>query len=184
MADLSTVARPYARAVFDVAVAQGKLDEWSKALAAAALIVEDPTAHAYLGRPALGADERTAFLADLCGRVDDARLLAADAGRNLLGVLSENDRLEALGEISVQFDALKARRENRVKVTIVAAAAVDPAQAEVISVALRRKLGREVELEIEVDPSLVGGAVIRAQDMVIDGSVQTRLKRLASALID
>lgn len=184
MADSGTVARPYARAVFDVALEQGQLDAWSKALAAAAGIVSDATAKAWLGQPALRASERAAFVADLCGDIDDARLLAGGAGRNLLGVLSENNRLGALGDISAQFDQLKAESENRVRVTLVAAADVGAEQAERVTAALRQKLGREVELEVEVDPRLIGGAVIRAQDMVIDGSVQTRLERLASTLVD
>jgi F0F1-type ATP synthase delta subunit len=109
---------------------------------------------------------------------------ARSEGRNLLALLAENDRLGALTEISAQFDQLKAEQENRVAVTLVSASAVDAAQAEKISGALSRRLGRSVDLTLEVDPSLIGGAVIRAKDMVIDDSLQTRLKRLASALAD
>jgi len=184
MADFTTVARPYARAVFDVAAEAGDLDTWSRALAAAAVIVADPAARNYLGDPALRASERATFLADLCSSVAEAKPLADGVGRNLLGLLAENDRLQALGEISSQFDELKADRENRVKVTLTAAADMDAAQKEKVTAALRRRLGREVELEVEIDPNLIGGAVVRAQDMVIDDSVQTRLARLASALID
>ncbi len=184
MADFTTVARPYARAVFETAVEQGSLDAWSSALAVAAQLVADPAARTFLGDPALRAGQRANFVAELCGGIDDANLLADGAGRALLGLLAENDRLPALGEISKQFDQLKAERENRVKVTLTAASAMDAAQTEKVSAALRRRLGREVELEVKIDPDLLGGAVIRAQDLVIDDSVQTRLKRLADALID
>jgi F-type H+-transporting ATPase subunit delta len=111
-------------------------------------------------------------------------VLASPEGRNLLRLLAENDRLDALGEMSEQFDELKAARENRIKVRLISASPVDAAQTEKIAGALSRKLGREVELELEIDESLLGGAIVRAEDMVIDDSLRTRLKRLTSSLID
>jgi len=184
MVDFTTVARPYARAAFDVAAEAGELESWSAALAAAAQLVADPAARAYLGNPALQAGQRAEFLAGLCSSVDGGAALASGAGRNLLNLLAENDRLQALGEISAQFDELRAERENRVKVTLTAASAVDAAQAEKVAAALKRRLGRDIELEVEIDPALIGGAVIRAQDMVIDDSVKARLERLTGALVD
>jgi F-type H+-transporting ATPase subunit delta len=184
MADFSTVARPYARAVFDHADAEGNLNGWSKALAVAAVIASDQAAREYLSRPSLRATERAEFIAELCGSIDDGNLLATGSGRNLLGLLSENHRLNALAEISAQFDQLKADRENRVTVTVVTATEVGPEQVANMTAALKRKLGRDVELELAVDSTLIGGGVIRAKDMVIDGSLQSRLKRLASTLAD
>jgi F-type H+-transporting ATPase subunit delta len=184
MADYGTVARPYARAVFDIALAASDLDGWSDALAAAARVATDKTAREYLGRPARGAEDRGDFVGSLAAELPGAGLLASPEGRNLLRLLAENDRLDAIGEISKQFDGLKAERENRVKVTLIAASAVDAGQTEKIAGALSKKLGREVELELEVDESLLGGAIVQAEDMVIDDSVRTRLKRLTSALID
>jgi F-type H+-transporting ATPase subunit delta len=184
MADFGAVARPYARAIFDVALAADDLDGWSEALAAAAAVAADPGAHEYLTRPELGVAARSDFVGSIAADLPGGRVLGTDAGRNLLKLLSENDRLDALAEISAQFDQLKAERENRVKVTIVAATAVDSATADKIAGALSKKLGRTVELELAVDESLIGGAVIRAQDMVIDDSLQTRLKRLAGTLTD
>ena len=97
--------------------------------------------------------------------------------------MSENDRLTALPEIAAQFDALKAEAENKVKVTVTAATQVDGAIAEQIKKALQQKLGRAVELTLAVDASLIGGAIIQADDMVIDGSVRTRLQRLAEKIV-
>ncbi len=88
-----------------------------------------------------------------------------------------------LPEIAAQFDALKAEAENKVKATLVSATAVDAAVAERVKQALKKRLGREVELSLEVDPSLIGGAIVRAEDMVIDGSVRTRLEQLARAMV-
>jgi F-type H+-transporting ATPase subunit delta len=184
MADYSTVARPYARAVFDVALGSNDLDGWSTALAAAATVAADKSAHDFLSRPELGADDRGRFVGSLAAELSDAAVLATPDGRNLLALLAEKDRIGALPEIARQFDALKAERENKVRVTVTSASGVDSDQADKISSALSKKLGREVELEIEIDASLIGGAIIQAEDMVIDDSVRTRLKRLTSSLID
>jgi F-type H+-transporting ATPase subunit delta len=184
MAEFETVARPYARAIFDIALAADALELWSTGLAAAGAVANDKSARQFLNRPELGAAEVSEFMGSLLASIDQAAIFGGAEGKNLLKLLSENDRLGALAEISAQFNLLKAEQENRVSVTLVSASPVDAAQAEKISGALSRKLGRTVDLALEVDASLLGGAVIRAKDMVIDDSLQTRLKRLASSLAD
>ena len=184
MADFSTVARPYAKAVFDIARDANALGAWAQGLAAAAAVMRDDGARRYLARPDMRAAERAEFLSTVLGDLPDAAVLASEQGRNLLRLLSENDRLEALPEIAAQFEELKTQAENKVKVTLVSAAAVDEQLAAKVAAALEGRLGRAVELELEVDPALLGGAVIRAEDMVIDGSVKSRLRRLAGALVD
>jgi F-type H+-transporting ATPase subunit delta len=184
MADYGTVARPYARAIFDVARKAQDLDGWSAALAAAAAVTGDASARKYLTQPELDAETRAEFVGRVAADLPQAAVLATREGQSLLKLLAENDRLDALGEISAQFDALKANEENKVKVTLVAATPVDSGTADKIAHALSKKLGRTVELELEVDASLIGGAVIRAEDMVIDDSLQTRLKRLSSTLVN
>jgi len=184
MADFGTIARPYARAIFDIALAADSLEVWSKGLAAAGAVAEYKAAREFLSRPELGTAEISEFMESLLASIGEAAIFGTQEGKNLLKLLAENDRLGALAEISAQFDQLKAEQENRVSVTLVSASAVDAAQAEKISSALSRKLGRSVDLTLELDASLLGGAVIRAKDMVIDDSLQTRLKRLASALAD
>jgi F-type H+-transporting ATPase subunit delta len=184
MADFGTVARPYAKALFDVAHAAGDLDAWSHALAAGAAITSDRTARDYLSQPGLSDEQRTEFVASTAIDLPGGAVLSTGEGRNLLRLLCENDRLNALEEISRQFDQLKAEQENRLRVTLVAAASVDAGIADRIAAALGKKLGRTIELALEIDPSLIGGAVIRAEDMVIDDSLRTRLTRLAGALTD
>lgn len=184
MADFGTVARPYARALFELARESQALDGWSAALATAAAVVGDPAARRYLGQPGLGDDERAAFVTSLAADVPGAELLGSDAGKNLLRLLAENERLGALPEIAAQFDALKSQAENKVKVIVTTASPVDDALKAKIAEGLRKKLGRDVEIELALDPALIGGAVIRAEDMVIDGSVRSRLQQLAASLID
>ena len=183
MADSSTVARPYAKALFDLASAENALGKWSSALGAAAAVVGDENAQRALANPALTDAQRAELVASVVTAVPGCEAFGSTSGRNLLKLLAENDRLTDLPEIAAQFDALKSQAENKVKVTLVSATQVDAPLAEQITKSLTRRLGRAVELTLEVDPSLLGGAVIRADDMVIDGSVRTRLQRLTESLI-
>jgi F-type H+-transporting ATPase subunit delta len=183
MADLSTIARPYARALFDIARAAGNLAGWSDALAAAAAVSREPAAERFLSNPALDDQQRAAFVETIGQDLAGGQLLGSNEGKGLLRLLAENDRLAALPEIAAQFEALKAQAENKVKATLVSAAEVDAQIADQVANALERKLGRKVELKLAVDPDILGGAVIRAEDMVIDASVRTRLRELAAALV-
>ena len=183
MADLGTIARPYARAVYDVAQASHALAQWSEALSAAAAVLVDPAARRYLARPDVDDAARAAFVEAICSAAGAGEVWRSRQGKNLLAVLTENGRLEALPEIARAFDALKARAENKVRVTLTAATSIDPEIAARVSASLERKLGRSVELAVAVDGGLLGGAVIRADDSVIDGSVKSRLQRLAEKLI-
>ena len=183
MADFSTVARPYAKALFDLATSEKKLPQWSAALGAAAVVVADASANRALANPAFADEQRAALVGSIAGAIKGGELLATPAGANFLRVVAENGRLTVLPEIAAQFDALKAEAENKVNVTVTAATAVDGALAQQIKTALEQKLKRTVELSLAVDASLIGGAIIQADDMVIDGSVRTRLQRLTEKLV-
>src|SRR5690606_827152 len=163
--------------------AEQKLGAWSDALGVAAAVVSDPNAKRALANPSLDHKQRAELVASVVGGIKGGELLTAQQGKNLLLLLAENDRLTVLPEIAAQFDALKAQAENKVKVTVTSATPVDGALAEQIKSALQQKLGRAVELSLEVDASLIGGAIIRADDMVIDGSVRTRLQRLTEKIV-
>lgn len=183
MADTSTIARPYAKALFDLASSERKLTAWSDALAAAAAVVADAGAKRALANPAFDDAARATLVGSIASAIKGGELLTTPTGKNLLQLLAENGRLTALPEIAAQFDALKAEAENKVNVTVTSATPVDDKLAEQIKKALEKKLGRAVELTLTVDAALIGGAVIQADDMVIDGSVRTRLQRLAEAIV-
>ena len=142
MAETGTLARPYARAIFELARDDGSLSAWSQALRTAADAVSDPAASTFLARRELADSSRIDFLQSVCADAGDAQVLGSERGRNLLRLLAENHRLEVLPEISILFDALKARAENTVKVQLVTAAGVGEAVVERITAALERKLGR------------------------------------------
>jgi len=183
MADTSTIARPYAKALFDLANGERKLVAWSNALGAAAAVVADAGAKRALANPAFDDAARATLVGSIASAIKGGELLTTPAGKNLLQLLAENGRLTALPEIAAQFDLLKAEAENTVTVTVTSATPIDKALAVEIKKALEQRLKRTVELTLNVDASLIGGAVIQADDMVIDGSVRTRLQRLTEAIV-
>jgi F-type H+-transporting ATPase subunit delta len=183
VADTSTIARPYAKAVFDLASGERKLQAWSDALGAAAAVVADANAKRALANPAFDDTARAALVGSIANAIKGGELLTTQSGKNLLQLLAENGRLTALPEIAAQFDLLKAEAENTVNVTVTSATPIDKALAEQIKKSLEQKLKRAVQLTLNIDASLIGGAVIQANDMVIDGSVRTRLQRLTEALV-
>jgi len=176
MADLSTLARPYAKAVFELAHDSGQLKEWSAQLAAIAQAVADPQLARLIGHPALDKHE----LADVLGAALKQSL--NDAGRSLLRLLADNGRLKAAGFVAEQFEALRAEAESRVNVEITSAAPVAQGQQDALAGAIKKRLRRDVDIEWKTDEALVAGAVIRAGDLVIDGSVRGELERMATAL--
>ncbi len=184
MADNNTVARPYAQAIFDVAEAAGTLGAWSETLAIAGSLLADKGLVDYLGAPELSDEQRFEFLTGLFGKASGGLMDGSDAkGSNFLKLLLENGRTGVLPEIAEHFEALKAKVENSVDAVVTSAAPLSPAQEQEIASSLKQRLGREVRISTEIDENLIGGAVIRAGDVVIDGSLRARLDGLAHALI-
>lgn len=176
MSELTTAARPYARAVFEMAQETGKLSDWSAQLVAMSAVVTAEGSSALLGHPRLTKEQKADVFAEIAGDAID------ENGRNLLKVLAENDRFTLLPEISVIFEQLKSEAEGAVEAEIVSAQELTDDQQQSLAAALQKRLGREVKLVTKVDPALMGGAVIRAGDLVIDGSIQGRLKEMKAAL--
>ena len=176
MAELSTLARPYAKAAFEYALSKSALADWSAALAMAAQVSQDDNVAALLSSPALTAAQMANTVIDICG---DA--LGTDA-QNFLRVLAENKRLPLLPEIHDLFDQYKANQEKSVDVSVLSAYELGDAAEQALAQVLSKKLEREVKVETEVDQSLLGGVLIRAGDLVIDGSVRGRLNKLAEAM--
>ena len=186
MADNNTIARPYARAIFDIAQAGGLLEELSGSLGVGKDILADGRVTKFLSSPSLTNEERLAFLTELFAATAGAESVfsgMSDYGTNFLKLLLEYGRLDVLPEISERFNALKAEAENTVDVTIISASELGDAQVQEIQSALKSRLGRDIILSTEIDEHLLGGAVICAGDIVIDGSVRARLEGLASTLV-
>lgn len=176
MSEANTIARPYAQAAFDFAKQKGELKSWSELLTVAAAAVADEQVAALIVNPQLSTTQLRELMQALTG---DA---GGQPGQNFMRLLIEEHRLTVLPEISEQFELLRAEEEKTVDVEVRSAFALDEAHQQKIAAALKKRLGREIRLHCEVDEKLVGGAVIRAGDQVIDGSVRTRLTEMSSAL--
>lgn len=168
-----TLARPYARAAFAIAREDGQAAQWSDALGFAARVAADPQVAALLVHPSLTHEHAVTLLAPEG---------AGDKFAGFLSLLADNGRLGVLPEISGMYEDLRAEDEHVVLAKVTSAAELPEAEVQQIRDALKRRFGREVQVETAVDESLIGGAVISAGDVVIDGSLKGKLERLQSAL--
>jgi len=176
MADKTTIARPYARAAFAEAKGAQRLKAWSAALRTGATVVHDPRVQSLLGNPTVAPADLAQFVIDIAAADLD------EHGRNFLRMLAENRRLSYLPEISALFDELKDQDEGVIDVTVVSAAPLAAGQRNALSSAMEHKLRRQIRLHCTTDPALIGGAILRAGDLVIDGSLRSRLDRIAYEL--
>jgi F-type H+-transporting ATPase subunit delta len=176
MAERTTTARPYAKAIFALARKNNRLTETSDGLTRAAETVLDSRVHALLGSPHVTAAQLAELVAGIAGPALD------ENGRNFLSLLAQNRRLGFLPEIVALFEKMKADVENAVDVEVVSASPLSSDQESRYAAALQKKLGRSVRLHTKVDGTLLGGAVLKAGDLVIDGSIKGRLERLATEL--
>ena len=176
MAEPTTIARPYAEAAFRLADAQGKLAEWSAALANLAAVAADDRVRAAVGDPNLSAAKDAGLIISiLTGK------LSGDA-ENFVRVLAENGRLGVVTEIRAHFEALKNEREGTVDAEVYTAFEMDPGQLADLVSRLEKKTGRKVKTRVSVDQSLIGGVKIVIGDKVIDGSARAQLAALENAL--
>jgi len=174
MAEQATIARPYARAAFEYAQSHNALKQWSDALMIAAAVAADTRVMKLLNNPGVSPAQIVELIADIAGDKLDG------ASRNFVATLASNRRIALLPQIAAMYEAMRADVENRADVSVISAAPLNEAQQQRLASALKKRLNRNVQLSLSVDPSLIGGAVIRCGDMVIDGSVKVRLARLAA----
>lgn len=176
MAEKQTAARPYAEAVFELAHARDQLKRWSEMLALAAAVARDATMVRLAYDPKVPRERLSEIFLGVCGGE-----MTAEAG-NFVRLLIENRRLALLPEIVLLYEELRGAAEGTVEAQVVSAFPLTEAQSRAITAGLTQRLGREVKLSASVDQALVGGVVIRAGDLVIDGSVRGKLARLTSQL--
>lgn len=176
MAERTTLARPYAEAVFSLAKEKNRLAAWSDLLQMISVVVMDDAMTTIIDDPDVAREKILEITADLCGDSID------EQGVNFIRLLLENGRMSLMPEVSMLFDQLKADAEGSIEAQVTTAYALTAEQSNAIAAGLKKKLGREVNVVSEVDKSLVGGAVIRAGDLIIDGSVSGYLRELSSQL--
>jgi F-type H+-transporting ATPase subunit delta len=173
MAELSTLARPYAEAVFRLAQGAGDLQAWSDHLKAAVEVVGDPQMSALIADPNVAPARIAGVIVSVLGDGLSIR------GANFIKVLAENDRLALLPEIETQFEALRANAEGVLEARITSAQEMSEAQVNELKAALEAKYGRDVQVSVSVDAGLIGGVIVAIGDRVIDGSVRGRLEKMA-----
>lgn len=176
MSELITAARPYARAAFDVANSNNEKEKWTEMLNFMAVVAHDPTMRAVLDSPKLSQQRAAEVFISVCGE----QLI--ERGKNFINLLAENDRITLLPEIAALYHHYRVESENTVEAEVISASKVNESQLTEIAASLKQRLGKEVRLTSRIDETLIGGAIIRAGDLVIDGSVRGRLDKLSTAL--
>lgn len=177
MAEKSTIARPYAVAAFGLAKENKELAKWSDMLGFAAIVVTDEAMQDYVNNPKVEQETLIRLLLEVCG--DQLNEL----GKNFIKVLVVNKRLNVLPEIAVLYNELRADAEKTVEAEVISAFPLTDAQQNTLVEGLKKRLGRDVTLVSKVDENLLGGAIVRAGDLVIDGSVSGQLSKLETALL-
>ena len=179
MAELATVARPYAEALFRAALERNALGQISEGLALVAAVERDPQMRAIVSNPKVSAQQKKDLLASVTG----ARTAEELAGLvNLLSILVDNHREILVGSIQEQFEELKNEHEKVVRARITSAQPLTDAQRSEIVGALERRYGKKVVAELDVDPALLGGARVQVGDQVVNASVRDALAQMAAAL--
>ena len=176
MSELTTLARPYAKAAFEFAQTNNQLDSWSDMLSFCASVICDEALAKFLDNPALTRDEAASVMLKIIDDKVDAK------GQNFVKLLAANKRLELLPAIAELFEENKALYEKSVDVEITSAADLNEDQIDKLTSRLSEKLGRQVNINSQTDPSLIGGMLIRAGDTVIDASMRGKLNELSDAL--
>lgn len=176
MAENTTVARPYAQAAFELARGKGALRAWSEGLQLAAAVVADARVKKLIANPRVRPEQIQGLILGVC-----ATHLASE-GQNLIKVLIQNRRLALLPEIAALYESYRAEAERTLAAEVISAFPVSDEQQAKIAQALKKRLGRDISLVCKVDDTLLGGVIIRAGDLVIDGSVTGQLGKLAGAL--
>ena len=176
MAELSTLARPYARAAFEYARGSDALEAWSEQLATAAAVTQDETMQSMFSNPSLTAAQQAQMFGEVCGEALSEKM------QNYIAILASHKRLSLLPEIYALFSRYKANQEKSVDVEVVSAFDLDDATSNKLATVLGKKLERDVKVSTSTDKDLLGGILIRAGDLVIDGSVRGRLNKLAEAM--
>ncbi|GAA3598876.1 MAG: F0F1 ATP synthase subunit delta [Gibbsiella quercinecans] len=175
MSEFVTVARPYAKAAFDFAVEHKSIDRWQEMLAFAAEVTRNEQI-AELLSGAMAPETLSKTFVSICGDALD------EYGQNFIQVMAENGRLLVLPAVLQEFVELRAAMESTVEVEVLSASALSDEQQAKIAAAMEKRLSRKVKLNCKIDKSVLAGVIIRAGDMVIDGSVRGRLERLADVL--
>lgn len=176
MSELTTTARPYARAIFELADENKTLSDWSASLSFMGTVASNDDVRAVLDNPKLTRQGAADVFVQLCDEKLDNKAV------NLVKQLADNNRLSILPAISSLYEEMKDEAEGAIEATVTSAQELTEKEQKDIARALKKRLGRDVKIITEIDDSILGGAIIRAGDLVIDGSIQGRLRSMTQVL--
>lgn len=176
MSELSTAARPYAKAVFEMAQTENDLGGWSETLSLLSAVSLDDSMRQVLEAPAASRQSKSDVLVAVCGDK------LSEKAKNLVKLMADNDRLSLLADVATQYESFKADSEGTVEAVVRTAMNLDESQQSRIAEALGKRLNRKVNVVCVIDETLLGGAIIQANDLVIDGSIKGKLDKLGQAL--
>ena len=176
MSSSSGIARPYAQAAFEIARDSNRYDEWSSQLETLTHVVRNPDLDGLIQNPRITRDQIVDIILEIGGDAFDEQI------RNLVRILGHYRRLQIVPSIAEQYESLRAEEEGVIEAELQTAYAMDQSQIEKLTESLQNRLGRKVRLKCRENQDLIGGAVIRAGDWVVDGSVRAKLAKLSSSL--
>jgi F-type H+-transporting ATPase subunit delta len=183
MASLNTIARPYAKAVFEEACQTKSLSDWGNVLRILQLAIEDKALSSLLKNPAVMPSDWIRLLTSLCEELAEQSVrTVSDHLANFLALLVESNRLNALSEIATLFHEFRLKEEGIVEVEMSSPFPVSDDVRAHFKTLLEKRFGATIQLQDTIDPSLIGGAVLRSGDWVMDGSVKRKLTRLSESL--
>ncbi|ALO43847.1 F0F1 ATP synthase subunit delta [Pseudoalteromonas sp. SS15] len=175
MSELTTIARPYAKAAFELAVEKGNVEAWNEMLFFAGQVASDEQASSLLASIPTAAEQADVFIKVCAEQLNEQ-------GQNLIKLMAENERLAAIPAVAEIFAEFKAEFDKEIDVDVVSATELAAEQQDKLVAALEKRFARKVKLNCSIDETVVGGLVIKAGDTVIDGSVRGKLDRLAVSL--
>jgi len=177
MADFTTAARPYAKAVFELAQETGSFDDWSARLAFWASVISNPEMAQRLDAPGITQQDKARMVETVAADGMD------DSSRNFIRLLAENNRLGLMPDIFGIYETLRSEAEGEIEATVTSAFALTDEQSSKIAGSLSKRLNRKVRIVSQIDEDLIGGAIIRAGDLVIDGSLKGRIEKMSQAVV-
>jgi F-type H+-transporting ATPase subunit delta len=172
----TTIARPYAKAIFEIALENNELQKWSDLLYIFASISLDKDVVALIEKPGFPIESQITIFEEVAGS------LMLKEAKNFLKLLAENKRLLVLADIKANFEMLKAEQEKSLDVTVISFDAMSNEQKEALAQSLKKRMNRDISINETIDKSILGGAIVRAGDLVIDGSVRGKLNKLKAEL--
>jgi F-type H+-transporting ATPase subunit delta len=180
MADMTSIARPYAKAAFEYALEHQQINAWSAWLQQLTQVVQDADCEAFITNPATTPEQQSSLLLAVLKRLD--KEATSDALHNFVGLLARNKRIGVLTDIADLYQYFRAVYEKTLTVDVSSFTSLSTEQLRNLAERLSQRLQRQVTLSVSVDPALLGGAIIRAGNIVFDGSVRTQLKKLSTLL--